>query len=150
MRVVTTACRLGRGFDGSWSGRRRERTVAALAIVVMMAASGGAAERKWQTGVWGDITTTRKVVDFGPGASGFSRPGSTPEMRALADVRRFVIETDDLRIEAEDTVSVGRRSFEAITGATVTFAVEKNTVYVRDGGMEYKLRLLKKTEQPKK
>jgi hypothetical protein len=117
----------------------------ALVLVAATVGAGVAAERKWQTGTWGDITITRKVVDFGPGASGFGRPGSTPEMRALADLRHFVIETDEMRIEAEDTVSVGRRSFEATSGGSVKFAVEKNTVYVRDtGGAEHKLRLLKK------
>lgn len=119
-------------------------------LVAAIAAVGMAANRKWQTGMWGDITITRKVVDFGPGASGFGRPGSTPEMRALADVRHFVIETDEIRIEAEDTVSVGRRSFDAITGGTVTFAIEKNTVYVRDpDGAEHKLRLLKRLPRTK-
>ena len=69
-------------------------------------------------------------------------------MRAMADVRRFVIETDQMRLEIEDTVSVGRRSFDATTGDMVTFAVEKNTVYVRDSrGTEHKLRLIKKTER---
>ncbi len=121
-----------------------------MLVAAIAAAVGAAANRKWQTGLWGDITITRKVVDFGPGASGFGRPGSTPEMRALADVRHFVIETNEIRIEAEDTVSVGRRSFDAITGAMVTFAVEKNTVYVRDpDGAEHKLRLLKKLPRTK-
>jgi hypothetical protein len=119
-----------------------------LLLLALDVAAGAAAERRWQTGTWGDITVQRRVVDFGPGASGFGRPGSTPEMRALADVRRFVIETDDLRIEAEDTVSVGRRSFDATTGASVTFALEKKTVIVRDAdGTEYKLRLIKKVER---
>jgi hypothetical protein len=124
---------------------RMRRSIASLALLATMVTAGIAADRKWQTGTWGDITITRKVVDFGPGASGFGRPGSTPEMRALADLRHFVIETDELRIEAEDTVSVGHRSFDATTGGTVTFAVEKNTVYVRDADRsEHKLRLLKK------
>ena len=128
---------------------RRFVLLCSLALLTMVI-GGRAAERKWQTGKWGDITTTRRVVDFGPGASGFGRPGSTPEMRAMADVRRFVIETDELHIEAEDTVSVGRRSFDASTGERVTFAVDKNTVYVRDAaGMEHKLRLLKKSDRSK-
>jgi hypothetical protein len=123
---------------------------ACLVLTAAISAVGFAADRKWQTGTWGDITIKRRVVDFGPGASGFGRPGSTPEMRALADVRHFVIETDEIRIEAEDTVSVSRRSFDAVEGAPVTFAVEKKTVYVRapDGG-QYKLRLLKKVERSK-
>ena len=126
------------------------RTIASLVLIATMAAVASAAPRKWQTGTWGDITITRRVVDFGPGASGFGRPGSTLEMRALADLRHFVIESDEMRIEAEDTVSVGRRSFDATTGAKVMFAVEKNTVYVRDpGGPEHKLRLLKRVERSK-
>ena len=121
------------------------RLIASLALLATMVAAGIAAERKWQTGTWGDITITRKVVDFGPGSSGFGRPGATPQMRALADLRHFVIETAEMRIEAEDTVSVGRRSFDATTGGSVTFALEKNTVYVRDADRaEHKLRLLKK------
>src|SRR3954469_24314236 len=117
--------------------------IAVLAVVIGVPVAG--ADRKWQTGTFGDITINRRVIDFGPGASGFDRPRSTPEMRAMADVRHFVIETDSLRLEAEDTVQVGRPSFEAATGETVRFAVEKKTVYVRGpDGMEHKLRLLKK------
>jgi len=124
------------------------RTVAFLFTVTAMLAVCMAAERHWQTGTWGDVTTKRRIVDFGPGSSGFGRPGSTPQMRAMADVRRFVIETDDLRLEIEDTVPVGRRSFDATVGGMVTFALEKSTVYVRDAdGTEHKLRLLKKIER---
>jgi hypothetical protein len=119
-----------------------------LAMILVAAVYGAAAERKWQSGTWGDITTSRRMVDFGPGASGFGRPGAAPAMRAMADVRRLIIETDDLRLEMEDTVSVGRRSFDAIAGARVTFAIEKNSVYIRgEGRTEHKIRLLKRTER---
>ena len=128
----------------------RRHTLLTWLVLLMPVVVGVAAERHWQTGTWGEITTKRRMVDFGPGASGFGRPGSTLEMRALADLRHFVIETDQLRIEAEDTVPVGRRSFEATTGESVMFAIEKNTVYVRDGSAEHKLRLLKKIAQAKR
>jgi hypothetical protein len=122
-------------------------TMLFLTLTAMVAVCS-AAERHWQTGTWGDVTTKRRIVDFGPGSSGFGRPGSTPQMRAMADVRRFVIETDELQLELEDTVPVNRRSFDATVGGMVTFALEKNTVYVRDAdGTEHKLRLLKKVER---
>jgi hypothetical protein len=128
--------------------RALHRTITSLAVLLAMAAPGLAAQRHWQTGTWGDVTTRRKLIDFGPGSSGFGPPGSAPAMRAMADVRRFVIETDAVRIEMEDTVPIGRRSIEVTRGAMVTFAVEKNAVYVRDpGGTEHKLRLIKKIDR---
>jgi hypothetical protein len=124
------------------------RTIAWLVVFVAMAAPGLAADRHWQTGTWGDVTTRRKMIDFGPGSSGFGRPGSSPTMRAMADVRRFVIETDAVWLEMEDTVPIGRRSIDVTAGAKVTFALEKNAVYVRDpDGTEHKLRLIKKLDR---
>ena len=124
----------------------------AIVVAVLLVAAIGvpavAAERKWQTGTWGEVTTKRRMVDFGPGASPFGQPGSpSPSMRAMADIRHFVIETADVHLELEDTVSIRRRSIDAIAGAPVTFAVDKKTVYVRDSdGTEHKLRLVKKTD----
>jgi hypothetical protein len=124
------------------------RTIASLAVLVAMAAPVRTADRHWQTGTWGDVTTQRKMIDFGPGASGFGPRGAAPTMRAMADVRRFVIETDDVRLEMEDTVPVGRRSIDVTVGGMVTFALEKSAVYVRDpDGTEHKLRLIKKIER---
>jgi hypothetical protein len=133
------------------------RIITSLAVVVAMAVLGAtmewrhgllAADRHWQTGTWGDVTTERKMIDFGPGSSGFGPPGSKPAMRAMADVRRFVIETDDVRLEMEDTVPVGRRSIDVTVGGMVTFALEKKAVYVRDpDGNEHKVRLVKRIER---
>lgn len=139
-RRVNTATRPPRSILGG------VRVTALLLVVASLPL--GAAARKWQTGTWGDVTVKRQIVDFGPGASGFGRPTTTPQMRALADRRHFVIETDEMRIEAEDMVSIGRRSFDAVTGASVTFAIDKKSVYVRaDDGTEHKLRLVKKVER---
>lgn len=125
------------------------RALTTVIVVVAMGVLTLGAERKWQTGTWGEVTTQRRFVDFGPGSSPFGQSGpSSPSMRAMADVRRFVIETEDLRLELEDTVSVRRRSIEPIAGTMVTFAIDKKTVYVRDpDGTEHKLRLLKKMER---
>src|SRR5215212_7094909 len=95
------------------------RAIAVLILLMSAANAGLAAERQWQTGTWGDVTTRRKLIDFGPGASPFGRPGAQPSMRAMADVRNLVIETDALRIEMEDTVPIGRRSIDPVVGAAV-------------------------------
>ena len=138
------------GPDGAAPGMRVVAMIVRATLVLMVISTLAAADRTWQTGTWGDITTKRQIVDFGPGASGFGRPTSTPPMRAMADRRHFVIETDTLRIEAEDTVSIGRRTFDAVSGERVTFAIDKSAVYVRDGdGTEHKLRLVKKVERRK-
>jgi hypothetical protein len=124
------------------------RTIASLVVLMAMAAPGLLADRHWQTGSWGDVTTRRKMIDFGPGNSGFGPPGASPTMRAMADVRRFVIETDEMRLEMEDTVPIGRRSIGVTVGGMVTFALEKSAVYVRDpDGTEHKLRLIKKIDR---
>jgi len=116
----------------------------ALTLVAGVPSQGG--DRKWQTGKWVDVGTKRQMMDFGPGATSFDPRGRAPAMRALADVRTYVIETDDLRIELQDVVSVNKRSVDAIIGQPVTFALEKNTLYVKDAdGAEHKLRVTKKT-----
>jgi hypothetical protein len=122
----------------------------ALLLCLVVTTAAVSAERQWQTGTWADVGIKRKVIDFGPGASGFGRPGSAPEMRAMADVHTYVIEAGNLRFEIEDVVQVGRPSVEAVPGGAVTFAVDRKTVYVRDaGGAEHRLRLTKKTAKSK-
>jgi hypothetical protein len=127
--------------------------LAILCVLVATVPVLHAAERHWQTGKWIDVTVKRRMVDFGPGASPFGsgagRP-STPSMKAQADVKTYVIETDELRLELEDVVQVNTRSIDAVIGLPVTFALEKNAVYVRDStGVEHKLRVTKKTSKPK-
>jgi len=116
-----------------------------LVTLLLLDVSVCAADRQWQTGICVGVETKRKTVDFGPGASPFGS-GSVPALRALADVRTYSIENDDLRLELEDVVPVGKRSVEMSAGSSVTFALEKNTVYLREvDGKEYRLRVTKKT-----
>jgi hypothetical protein len=123
----------------------------AILFAVVMVSVTSAAERHWQTGKWIDVDVKRRMVDFGPGSSPFGGgQRSSPSMRALADVRTYVIETDDLRLELEDVVQVNKRSIDAVVGLPVTFALEKNSVYIRDSdNIEHKLRVTKKTAKPK-
>jgi hypothetical protein len=131
-------------------GPTRRPTIARPALVLLLLVATletvPAAGRKWQSGTWGESGTTRQMIDFGPGGSGFGPPRSNPSMRAMADVHTYVIETDTLRLELRDVVPVGRPSIDAPIGSSVTFALEKNTVYVKDAaGVERKLRVAKKT-----
>ena len=124
----------------------------AILLALLSATAIGAADRPWQTGKWIDVSTKRKMVDFGPGASPFGGGGrpSAPAMRAQADVKTYVIETDELRLELEDVVKVNTRSLDAVVGLPVTFALEKNSVYVRDSDLvEHKLRVTRKINKPK-
>ena len=125
----------------------RARTALMLGALLALTAHDAAAARHWQTGTWRDADITRKMVDFGPGATSFDGgPGRVPPLRAMADVRTYVIEADGLRLELEDVVPVGRRSIDVTVGDAVTFALEKNVVYVKDSdGKEHKLRVTKKT-----
>src|SRR2546423_10089868 len=102
----------------------------AILFVLVFACVCGAAERHWETGKWIDVDVKRRMFDFGPGSRPFGggRP-SAPAMKALADVRSYVIETDDLRLELEDVVRVNKRSIDAVVGLPVTFALEKRSVY---------------------
>jgi hypothetical protein len=60
-------------------------------------------------------------------------------------VRTYVIEADDQRFELTDIAPASGRTVDALVGETVTFAVQKNTIYVRgQGGLEYRLRITKK------
>ena len=122
-----------------------------VALIALTASHAVAAEKQWQTGTWGDVTTSRQIVDFGPGSSSFGNPKpSSPSMRAMADVYVYVIETDDVHLEMKDVVAVGRRTVDVVPGADVTFALQKNTVYVRDpDGTEHKLRVTKKIAKAK-
>jgi hypothetical protein len=124
------------------------RLAVLLAIVLPTICS--AAGRQWQTGTWTDISVRRQVVDFGPGAAPFGAGAPAPSMRAMADVRAYVIETETERLELSDVVAIGRRSIDATLGQPATFAIEKKTIYIRDAdGTEHKLRLTKKTSKTK-
>lgn len=115
-------------------------------MLLVATAVCSAADRHWQTGTWTDVSVRRQMIDFGPGSTPFDRGRGTPAMRAMADVRIYVIETDSVRLELKDVVQVGHRSIDAVVGQPVTFSVEKNTVWVRDaGGVEHKLRVARKT-----
>ena len=114
-----------------------------LGWLALIVAGGFAAERSWQTGTWAEVRTTRPRVVFGlqPSPNG---PGPrTPPATTL--VRVYVIETDVWRFELTDVAPASRRTVDAVVGEPVTFAVDRNTLYVRGrNGLEHRLRVTKK------
>jgi hypothetical protein len=102
-------------------------------------------ERAWQTGTWRDVRIVRPKVVFG-----VARPRVGSPAPAIVEVRTYVIETDNLRLELKENVSADARRIDAAVGAPVTFALEKNTVYIKeaDGG-EHKLSVAKKITKTK-
>jgi hypothetical protein len=124
--------------------------IAFLFVLFVATTVCAAADRQWQNGTWTDVTVKRQMIDFGPGSTPFDGGRRAPAMRAMADVRLFVIETATVRLELKDVVQVGHRSVDAVIGQPVTFAVEKNTVWIRGAdGLEHKLRISKKTAKPR-
>lgn len=65
----------------------------------------------------------------------------------MTEVATYVVETDDRRIELEDSVPIGGRgSFDlrVTVGAKVTFALHKSTAHIQIAdGKEYRLRVTK-------
>ena len=85
-----------------------------------------------------------------PGSIVWQRPSPVASLRAQADIKTYVLETDELRLELEDVVQVNTRSLDAVIGLPVTFALEKSSVYIRDSdNVEHKLRITKKTSKLK-
>jgi hypothetical protein len=112
----------------------------AIAMMTMNVTAAGA-ERAWQAGTWRGVQIVRPKVVFG--VTGVPRPGSPAP--AIAEVRTYVIETDDLRLELKETTTADARRIDATVGEPVTFALEKNTVYIKEAeGAEHKLGVSKK------
>jgi hypothetical protein len=113
-------------------------------LLVSTALTASAAERKWQKGTWTEVKVDRPRFVFGvqPRPSG---PGA--EAPPMTVIRTYAIETADLRIELKEPTPAPRRSVGAMVGDEVIFALEKNTVYVREpDGTELRLNVTKKNE----
>jgi hypothetical protein len=134
-----------------------ERTVRRLphltipaVVICFFGVATGVSERHWQTGTCTDASVKRDLT-VGQGAVG-SRPFGPPNpgsQPVVPQVVAYVIETQDQRFEAKDIHPIGTDTLYLRVGDHVTFAVTKNTVYIRDAkGHEYRFRLTKKTRKP--
>ena len=127
----------------------RWRTLAIALVVCFSVTWVWSAERAWQTGTWRDAQTKRPKVVFGVAPT---NPNGTPRVAppAAQEVRTYVIETDTLRLELKENTTVDAPRLDVLIGEPVTFAIEKNSVYIKDAsGKERKLSLTKKTEVKK-
>ena len=118
-----------------------------LAVALVTANTWAAgAERVWQTGTWSGVQVVRPKVVFGVARA--PRIGSPSP--AIVEVRTYVIETDDLRLELKENTTSDAYRIDATVGAPVTFALEKNTVYIKEAdGAERKLSVTKKITRTK-
>jgi hypothetical protein len=123
----------------------------AAALCVVLAAPCAAAERKWQTGTCVDVGIKRTPWVGDPAMSRQPLNGR-PTQSTMTEVATYVIEAGDLRITLEDIVPIGSSSSLDATitvGSSVTFALDKNTAYVRrPDGTEHRLRMTKKGPKP--
>lgn len=117
-----------------------------FAIALMIADSSVASgERDWRRGTWVEVKITRPKFVFG--VQPRNPVTQAPEMTV---VRTYVIDAEDLRLELKEPMPRPQRPVDAMVGESVTFALEKNTVYVRgDDGTEYRLQVTKRGSPPK-
>jgi len=102
--------------------------------------------RAWQPGTWRSVQIVRPKVIFG--VTRPPRPGSPAP--AIAEVRTYIIDTDDLRLELKETTTADARRIDATVGEPVTFALEKNNVYIKEvDGSEHKLGVTRKITKTK-
>jgi hypothetical protein len=126
---------------------RPNQSFVIVAVVLVSATLASTVDRAWQAGTWKDVQVKRPKVVFGvapadPTSGGFRPPPPTRETRL------YVIETDDLRLELKQDATVDTPRLDVLVGEPVTFAIEKNTVYVKDAkGHETKLSVTKKTSK---
>jgi hypothetical protein len=123
---------------------RRHLILAPLLMVCAAAGSGRlfAKDRLWQQGIWRDVQVSRPKIVFGATPTPMGPPGQS----GLAETRSYVIETGTLRLELRDRTTSDAPSLGATAGDPVTFALEGNTVYVKDvNGREHGIHVTKKT-----
>jgi hypothetical protein len=68
----------------------------------------------------------------------------------MREIRTYVIDTDDLRLELKEPTPRPARSIDALVGDRVRFAIDKKTVYVRGAGdTVYRLQVTKQIKKGK-
>jgi len=119
--------------------------VIALALLTPNVLAAGP-ERAWQTGTWSGFDVVRPKIVFGTNRA----PQVGSSAPAITEVRTYVIETETLRLELKENTTADANRLDVMIGGPVTFALEKNTVYIKvDGGHEHRLSVTKNISKNK-
>jgi hypothetical protein len=103
-----------------------------------------AEERQWQSGTWRETKIERPKVLFS--VQSRDPNSSLPRTAAAREIRTFFIDTRTHRLELRQDATVDTPRIDVLIGEPVVIAIEKKTVYVKDGeGKEHKLSLRKQT-----
>ena len=122
----------------------RPDLLAALVVFILVSVVSVAAEREWENGTWREAKVDRPRVSFS--VQSRDPNSSLPRTAAAREIRTFVVETMTHRLELRQDVTVDTPRIDVLIGAKVLIAIEKKTVYVKDGkGKEHKLDLRKMT-----
>jgi hypothetical protein len=120
------------------------RILLAAIICAAVGVTAVAEEREWQTGTWRETTIERPKVMFS--VQPRDPNSNVPRTAAARETRTFVIDTKTHRLELRQDATVDTPRIDVVLGQPVVIAIEKKTVYVKDGeGKEHKLNLRKQT-----
>ena len=117
------------------------RQLLATLIVCAIGVCAVSAERQWQKGTWREAKVNRPRVMFN--VQPRDPNSNLPRTAQTREIRTYVIETHTVRLHLRQDTTADAPRIGALVGEPVTFAVEKQTAYVRDDGKEYKLSVTK-------
>lgn len=118
--------------------------IALLSVLLSAASVLVAAERQWQSAIWRDFKVERPKVLFN--VQPRDPNSNLPRTAVARETRTFVVETSTHLLELRQDATVDTPHIDAVAGHPVRIAIEKKTVYVKDGlGKEHKMSLRKQT-----
>ena len=122
----------------------RRAFVPTVLLCALLIVAAGAEERQWQSGTWRESKIERPKVMFG--VQQRDPNSSLPRTAAAREIRTFVIDTRTHRLELRQDATVDTPHIDVTIGNPVQLAIDKKTVYVKDGlAREHKLSLRKQT-----
>ena len=123
---------------------KRALLVIVLTLLVGAAVVMMAAERQWQSATWRDFQVERPKVLFN--VQPRDPNSNLPHTAVAREIRTFVVETSTHVLELRQDSTVDTPHIDVVPGQPVRIAIEKKTVYVKDGlGKEHKMSLRKQT-----